>query len=97
MEQARTSLAGLFSIRSVVEEVLSDLAESCWVITLSLSGAWILSVTWILLMRCISGILVWLSILALIALLAITLCLSASRLYYSQTGQVGTRSITNIS
>ena len=82
VDQARAGLAGLFSLRNVVEAVLSDLTESCWVITLSLSGAWILSVTWILLMRCISGLMVWLSILTVISILAITLTISASRLYH---------------
>ena len=57
------------------------------------SGAWVLSLTWILLMRCISGVMVWLSVLAVISILAIVLSLSATRLYYlthpaSQAGQV---------
>ena len=90
-EQAGTRLAGLFSFRNVVAAVLSDLAESCWLITLSLSGAWLLSLTWILLMRCISGFMVWLSILEVIAILAITLALSASRLFHSQSDQVKTK------
>ena len=38
VDQARAGLAVLFSLRNVVEAVLSDLTESCWVITLSLSG-----------------------------------------------------------
>ena len=37
VEEARAGLAGLFSIRNVVAAVLSDLTQSCWLITLSLS------------------------------------------------------------
>ena len=64
-----------------MDNVLSDLAQSCWIITLHLLGAGLLSLAWILMLRCVGGLMVWLSLLALIALLLLTVILSATRLY----------------
>ena len=53
---AVTRLTALLNIREVGERVFSDLAETWWMIGISLLGACILSFTWILLMRFLAGI-----------------------------------------
>ena len=78
---ARETLDSLLTIRSVVDNLVSDLAQSCWVVALCLSGACLLSLLWILLLRSLSGLMVWLSILAVISLLLLTLAFSATRLH----------------
>ena len=80
-DQARETLDNLLSIRSVVDNLVSDLAQSCWLVALCLSAACLLSLLWILLLRCLSGLMVWLSILAVISLLLLTLVFSATRLH----------------
>ena len=81
------ALAGLESVRNVVDNVLSDLAQSCWIITLHLLGAGLLSLAWILMLRCVGGLMVWISLLALIAILLLTVILSTTRLYQLSHGQ----------
>ena len=97
--QARDRLADVMSVRNVLDNLLSDLTQSWWVICLSLSGealslslslsvlhqlvpgACVLSFTWIMLMRCVGGAMVWLSLLIIISLLLSAVILSASRLH----------------
>lgn len=52
---AVTRLTALLNFREVGERVFSDLAETWWMIGISLLGACILSFTWILLMRFLAG------------------------------------------
>jgi hypothetical protein len=52
---AVTRLTALLNIREVGERVFSDLAETWWMIGISLVGACLLSFIWILLMRFLAG------------------------------------------
>jgi len=62
LEKAVVRLTAFLNIRNVGERVFSDLAETWWMIGLSLIGACILSFVWIVLMRFLAGLMVWLSI-----------------------------------
>jgi hypothetical protein len=56
---AVTRLTALLNIREVGERVFSDLAETWWMIGISLVGACLLSFIWILLMRFLAGNLIF--------------------------------------
>ncbi len=54
---------GLFlELRGFGEKVFSDLGDSWWIIAVACALAAILSFTWIVLMRCLAGVMVWTSV-----------------------------------
>ena len=95
---AVNKLAGFLNLRSIGEKVFSDLVDTWWIIGVSLagifsflhltniyyskSGACILSFVWILLMRYLSSLMVWLSIVCVIVGLGALLCYCGYRLYW---------------
>jgi choline transporter-like protein 2/4/5 len=62
LDKAVLRLTAYLNIREVGERIFSDLAETWWMIGLSMVGACILSFIWIVLMRVLAGLMVWLSI-----------------------------------
>ena len=56
------SLAKLIMILILGERVFEDLSATYWMIGLALIGACILSFVWIILMRFLASLMVWLSI-----------------------------------
>jgi len=62
LQQALYRLTSYLNIREVGERIFSDLAETWWMIGISLIGACVLSFIWIVLMRFLAGLMVWLSI-----------------------------------
>jgi len=62
LDKAVLRLTAYLNIREVGERVFSDLAETWWMIGMSLVGACLISFVWIVLMRFLAGIMVWLSI-----------------------------------
>ena len=75
-------LAGVFSLRQIGEKVFSDLLDSWWIIGIALGGATILSFLWILLMRFLTGMMVWLSIFTVLGGLCGLLAYCSYRLYF---------------
>ena len=89
-------LAGFLTVRRIGERAFTELVGTWWTIALSLagkyqhpfiysitqtSGAFILSLLWILLMRYLSSLMVWLSILSVILCLGCLVSYSVYRLY----------------
>lgn len=62
LQQALYRLTAYLNIREVGERIFSDLAETWWMIGVGLIGACLLSFIWIVLMRFLAGLMVWLSI-----------------------------------
>ena len=94
--EAVKRLAGFLNIRQLGERIFSDLVDTWWIIALSLSGkacspthstisptkgACILSFLWILLMRYLSSLMVWLSILCVTVGLGALVWYCGYRLY----------------
>jgi len=79
---AITRLAGVFSLRQLGEKVFSDLLDTWWIIGLALVGATILSFIWIVLLRLMTCLMIWLSILAILSGLVCLLAYCSYRLYF---------------
>jgi len=78
---AITRLAGVLSLREFGEKVFSDLLDTWWIIGLALVGATILSFVWIFVLRFLTGPMIWLSILMMLAGLVGLLAYCSYRLY----------------
>ena len=63
LSNAVNRLAFFLNFRQLGERVFNDLKDTYWMIGLALIGACILSFIWIILMRFITGVMVWGSIL----------------------------------
>lgn len=62
VKQALTALGAFLSVRDFGERIFNDLKDTWWMIGIGFIMACILSFIWILLMRWVAGIMVWLSI-----------------------------------
>jgi len=61
-------LAELLNARQMVEGILQDFNNSWWIILIGLAVSMIVSFLWIVLMRFIAGFMVWMSIIAVVAM-----------------------------
>merc|ERR550519_283297 len=78
-------LTGFLNLRELGERVFSDLTDTYWMIGLALIGACVVSFIWIVLMRCLAGIMVWFTILLIFVLVGGLLGYSSYRLYFVWT------------
>ena len=62
VKHALTALGAFLSVRDFGERLFNDLSDTWWMIGIGFILAFILSFTWILLMRWLAGIMVWTSI-----------------------------------
>jgi len=85
VEKAVFRLTAFLNIRALGEKIFSDLSETWWMIGLALVGACILSFIWIVLMRFLSGLMVWLSIVVVFLGSGGLLGYCSYRLYYVWT------------
>ena len=83
LEQGRHRFSSFLAVRNLGERVFSDLQETYWMIGIALLGACLLSLIWIVLMRCVAGPLIYTSILAVFLGLVGLLAYCSVRLYHS--------------
>ena len=83
LEQGRHRFSSFLAVRNLGERVFSDLQETYWMIGIALLGACLLSLIWIVLMRCVAGPLIYTSILAVFLGLVGVLVYCSVRLYHS--------------
>lgn len=81
LDMAVNRLAGFLGLRELGERVFNDLSETYWMIGLALIGACVLSFTWIVLMRLLAGVMVWLTIFLIFVMVGGLLGYSSYRLY----------------
>lgn len=62
LKKAVTALGAFLSVRDFGERIFNDLSDTWWMIGLGFILACILSFLWIVLMRCMAGVMVWTSI-----------------------------------
>ncbi|XP_074655894.1 choline transporter-like protein 2 isoform X3 [Tubulanus polymorphus] len=70
LEQGSKYLAIMMSAMDVAQSVLADLEASWWMLIVGLVISAIIALIWILIMRWIAGVMVWLSLILFIALFA---------------------------
>jgi len=81
LQETLRGLNTFLHLRNFCEKIISDLTVSWWLILLSLVGACFFSLIWMMLMRCISIVMVWVSIISVLFLLGLTVTYSTLKLH----------------
>ena len=83
LEQGRHRYSSFLAVRHLGERVFNDLQETYWMIGITLLGACLLSLIWIVLLRFVAGPLIYTSILAVFLGLVGLLVFCSIRLHHS--------------
>ncbi|XP_022248889.1 choline transporter-like protein 2 isoform X2 [Limulus polyphemus] len=88
VEKAGKALALILNARQVGERIFQDFSRVWWILILLLLASMVLSFIWILLMRLVAGVMVWLSIICVTGLLGFG-CYYSVKKYMSLEDQPG--------
>jgi len=91
-----TILAELLNARQMAEGILQDFNNCWWLILIGLAVSMVVSFLWIVLMRFIAGIMVWLSVIAVVAMQAFGCWYCFDRYVQLENVDGASRSLTDI-